>query len=173
MTTFGGTSLTEHALTQGEVLQSTWRVRSDYRWDTGVAVGRFLQGLKEGRLLGVHCPGCRRTLLPPGGFCELCFVALERWVPLKDTGVVNTFSISYVNWDASRRETPETPAVIEIDGASPGMGIMHLIGEVGETVDEIRARVAIGTRVEAVWKPAGEREGSITDIRYFRPIQGL
>ena len=173
MTPRGGTSLTEHALTQGEVLQNTWRVKSEYRWDTGVAVGKFLQALKEGQLLGVYCPGCRRTMVPPRAFCELCFVALEQWVPLKDTGVVNTFSISYLNWDATRRETPEVPAVIEIDGASPGMGIMHLLGEVGETVDEIRSRIALGAPVEAVWRPAAEREGSITDIRYFRPIQGL
>jgi hypothetical protein len=29
--------------------------------------------------------------------------------------------------------------------------------------------VRVGMEVEAVWKPDGEREGSILDIRYFRP----
>ena len=62
------------------------------------------------------------------------------------------------------------PAVIEIEGASPGMGIMHVLGEVGEDLDTILATVKMGMRVEAVWKPAQEREGSITDIRYFRPV---
>jgi hypothetical protein len=56
------------------------------------------------------------------------------------------------------------PAVIAIDGASPGMGILHLLGEVAPKA------VTIGMRVQAVWKPVAEREGSITDIRYFRPI---
>ena len=172
MKPFGGTSLTEHTLAQGEVLQTFWRVKSDYQWDTGVAVGRFLDGLKQGKILGIYCPGCQRTLLPPRAFCELCFKPLNRWVPLADTGVVNTFSVSYVNWDATRRENPEVPAVIEIDGAGPGMGIMHLLGEVGDELEEVLSRVAIGTRVEAVWKPDQEREGSITDIRYFRPIAG-
>ncbi|MEK7806506.1 MAG: DNA-binding protein, partial [Chloroflexota bacterium] len=79
-------------------------------------------------------------------------------------------SVSYVNWDASRRRTPEVPAVVEIDGASPGMGILHLIGEAGDSLEEITARLKLGTPVQAVWKPAEEREGAITDIRYFKPI---
>ena len=29
--------------------------------------------------------------------------------------------------------------------------------------------LAMGMRVEAVWKPDGEREGSHEDIQYFRP----
>lgn len=170
MKPFAGTSLTEQILTEGEGLVSYWSVKSQYRWDTGVAVGKFLAGLKDGKLLGVHCPQCQRTLVPPRAFCELCFRAINRWVALKDKGTVNTFSVSFVNWDATRRETPEVPAVIEIEGASPGMGIMHVLSEVGYDLKTILARVKIGMRVEAVWKPPREREGSITDIRYFRPV---
>jgi len=40
---------------------------------------------------------------------------------------------------------------------------MHKLGEVDPQ------QVAIGMEVEAVWKPEAEREGSILDIRYFRP----
>ena len=165
-----GTSLTEHTLSEGEVLQTYWRVKAEYKWDAGLAVGRFLAGLKDGVLLGTSCPQCRRTLVPPRAFCELCFRPLNRWVELTDRGIVNTFSVSYVNWDATRRETPEVPVVVEIEGASPGMGIMHVLGEVGDDLATILARVKIGMRVEAVWKPPGEREGSITDIRYFKPM---
>ena len=170
MKQFPGTSLTDHALTTGEVLVSMWRVKSEYNWDAGVAMGRYLQGLKQGKILGIRCPECRRTLTPPRSFCELCFRPLDDWVELSDTGRINTYSVSFVNWDASRRSTPEVPAVVEIDGASPGMAILHLIGEVGETLDEITSRLKLGTPVQAVWKPADEREGAITDIRYFRPI---
>ena len=170
MKPFAGTSLTEQILTEGEGLVLYWSVKSQYRWDTGVAVGKFLAGLKEGKLLGIHCPQCKRTLVPPRAFCELCFRAINRWVELKDKGTVNTFSVSFVNWDATRRETPEVPAVIEIEGASPGMGIMHVLSEVGYDLKTILARVKVGMRVEAVWKAAREREGSITDIRYFKPV---
>ena len=170
MKPFSGTSLTDHALTAGEVLVSMWHVKSDYHWDAGIAMGRYLEGFKQGKIIGVRCPECNRTMVPPRAFCELCFRPLDDWVELSDTGRINTYSVSFVNWDASRRRTPEVPAVVEIDGASPGMAILHLIGEVGESLEEITAKLKLGTPVQAVWKPAEEREGAITDIQYFRPI---
>jgi uncharacterized OB-fold protein len=97
-------------------------------------------------------------------FCEECFRPTDDWVECQHTGWVKTFSLCNVRWDMVRLEQPELPAVVAIDGASPGMGLLHLLGEV-----EPKA-IAIGMRVQAVWKPAAEREGSITDIRYFKPI---
>ena len=170
MKPFSGTSLTDHALTTGEVLVSMWHVKSDYHWDAGIAMGTYLDGLKQGKILGIRCPECQRTLVPPRTFCEVCFRPLDDWVELSDTGKINTYSVSFVNWDASRRRTPEIPAVVEIDGASPGMGILHLIGEAGDSLEEITSRLKLGMPVQAVWKPAEEREGAITDIRYFRVI---
>jgi uncharacterized OB-fold protein len=58
---------------------------------------------------------------------------------------------------------PEMPAVIDIDGTKPAAGIMHMLGEVDPD------QVSIGMKVQAVWKAADEREGSILDIKYFRP----
>jgi len=40
---------------------------------------------------------------------------------------------------------------------------MHRLGEVDPK------EVKIGMRVQAVWKPAEERVGAITDINYFKP----
>ena len=169
MKPFSGTSLTDRDLTTGEALVSMWHVKSDYHWDTGVAIGTYLEGLKQGPDHG-H-PVSR---MPPHSgaasrFCELCFRPLNDWVELSDTGRVNTYSVSYVNWDASRRSNPEVPAVIEIDGASPGMGILHLVGEAGDSLEDITSRLRLGTPLQAVWKSAAEREGAVTDIRYFRP----
>jgi uncharacterized OB-fold protein len=138
-------------------------VDARYAWDTGVAVSRYLRGLKQGKILARQCRQCRRVLVPPRMFCEQDFRPTDRWVEVQDTGRVNTFSICYVRWDMEPLTIPEIPAVIEIDGASPGIGFMHKLGEVD--LD----RVHVGMEVEAVWKPAEDREGSILDIRYFRP----
>jgi uncharacterized protein len=78
---------------------------------------------------------------------------------------VATFSICYVRWDMVALDPPEIPAVIRLDGASSG-GFLHKLDEV--TPDDVR----IGMAVEAVWKPAEERTGSILDIAYFRPRPG-
>jgi uncharacterized OB-fold protein len=84
---------------------------------------------------------------------------------VQDTGTVNTFSLCYVTWDVQRIKEPEIPAVIEIDGASPLHGIMHMLGEVDPKA------VKVGMRVKAVWKPAKDRVGSINDILYFKPLE--
>ena len=97
-------------------------------------------------------------------YCEQCFRATDDWVRLEATGTVTTYSICNVNFDASRREEPIMVAVIEIDGASPLVGILHLLGEIDP------AKVRVGLKVAAAWKDEDRREGAITDIRYFRPI---
>jgi uncharacterized OB-fold protein len=138
-------------------------VDARYAWDAGIAVSEYLRGLKRGEILGRECRNCRRVLVPPRMFCEECFRPTDRWVQVEDTGTVNTFSICYIRWDMVPLKEPEIPFVLDIDGPTPGMGFMHKLGEVRP--DDVR----VGLEVEAVWKPEEEREGSILDIRYFRP----
>ncbi len=149
-----------------------WAPRLEYGWDTGAAIGRFLDGLREGKIYGVRCRTCGRVVTPPRAFCELDFKPIDEWVELADTGTVNTFSICYVTWDMKPLRAPQIPAVIEIDGTSPRVGFLHLIGGVrGTSADAIRGQIAVGTRVRAVWKKPKDREGAITDIVHFAPIR--
>lgn len=158
------TGLSEQAFEKNEVLVEYWKVQAEYAWDTGVAIGHYLEELKQGRLVGRRCSNCKRVLVPPRMFCEQCFRLTDEWVSVKDSGTVKTFSLCYVRWDMVRLKEPEIPAVIDLDGASRGVGIMHKLGEVDPK------SVKVGMRVQAVWKPAAEREGSITDIKYFKPV---
>ncbi len=153
------------SLSDAEFRQATGAVEhavdARYEWDTGVAVARYLDGLREGRILGRECRGCERVLVPPRMFCERCFRATDAWVQVETTGTVQTFSVCHVSWDMQPLDPPELPAVIAIDGSSGGF--LHKLGEV-EPAD-----VRIGMAVEAVWRNVQEREGSILDIAYFRP----
>lgn len=141
-------------------------VEARYAWDAGIAIGHYLNQLKEGRIVGRVCHGCNRTLVPPRMFCEQCFRPTDEWKEVRDTGTVNTFSLAYITWDMRELTDPDIPAVIDLDGASPGIGIMHKLGDVDPEA------VHTGMRVKAVWKPAPEREGSILDIAYWAPIDG-
>lgn len=164
----GGTPLSTSDIKKGKVLSTSWEPDLAYAWDDGVAIGRYLAELKNGRIIARVCYKCNRIMLPPRMFCELCFRPSDEWLEVKDTGIINTWSICWVNWDASRRkpsEGPLIPAVIEIDGASKGMGIMHMLGEVDP--DDIKR----GMKVKAVWKKPEERTGAITDILYFKPLR--
>lgn len=161
----GGTPLDAAELKSGKVFTNFYVPKIEYAWDTGEAIGRYLEELKNGRLIARRCHRCKRTMIPPRMFCERCFRPTDEWVQVKDTGTVNTFSLCYVSWDVQRLKQPEIPAVIEIDGASPGMGIMHVLGNVDPK------RVHVGMKVKAVWKPPASRTGSITDIACFEPVK--
>ena len=149
----------------GKVLSVHDKPNLKYAWDNGVAIGRYLAELKNGKIIGKKCEGCKRVLVPPRLFCEICWKPTDDWSHLQDTGTILTFVVSHVNWDASRVKKGErfhTPAVIELDGAGKDQGILHLIDEI-EPYD-----LKIGMKVKAVWKKPEERIGAITDIKHFK-----
>ena len=156
-----GTVLTENDLEQ-RVLTVMYHPRAKYAWATGVAISKFLGGLKEGRILGTKCDRCGRIVVPPRIFCEYCFRPSDNYLELPDTGIVNTYSVSHISTDTTRLQEPIIPAVIEIDGTDRA-GFLHILGEINPD------RIRIGMKVRAVWKPHSERRGSITDILHFKP----
>jgi uncharacterized OB-fold protein len=149
----------------GKVTSVKFRPEAKFAWSAGEAMSRFLDELKAGLLVARTCRKCERILFPPRMFCEECFRPTDAWTYVKDTGTIETFSISYIDLDAKRIKDPVYVGVVSVDGASPKMGILHYFGEV--TPDTIK----IGLRVKAVWKPPHEREGSVLDIRYWRPLR--
>ncbi|MDA4114367.1 MAG: Zn-ribbon domain-containing OB-fold protein [Thaumarchaeota archaeon] len=161
---YPGVEITTEDVRSQKYLLTKYQTGLNYAWSSGVAMGRFLRGLKEKELWGRECDGCQRILVPPRMYCESCYRPTDRWSRLRDAGKVVTYSIAHVNSDASRRSEPILLAVMEIEGASPLMGILHLLGEVPPE------KVRIGMKVEAVWRPDGERTGAITDILHFRPM---
>ncbi|RMG20925.1 MAG: Zn-ribbon domain-containing OB-fold protein [Methanobacteriota archaeon] len=161
-----GTKLS-HDEFMNKVLSVTHHPEIRYAWATGIAISKFLEGLKEGKIYGVKCDDCKRVVCPPRMFCEECFSPMVEYVELPDTGTVNTFSLAYIRTDASRRKDPEIPAVIDIDGTSISpSGFLHLLDE-SIPHDQIK----VGMKVKAVWKPPEERTGSITDIKYFTKME--
>ncbi|MDQ7778466.1 MAG: Zn-ribbon domain-containing OB-fold protein [Planctomycetota bacterium] len=154
----------------GKVLSVKWDPNLKYAWDNGPAIARYLAELKNGRIIAKRCDKCHRIMIPPRMFCELCWRPTDEWVFVKDTGIVNTWVISHVDWKAGRLDIaggvrPFTPAIIEIDGASKGMGILHHLNDVDPK------KICRGMKVKAVWLPPEERVGAITDIKYFRPAK--
>jgi len=132
------------------------------RYTYGLAGERFFRAIKdEGKLLGTYCPQCERTYVPATLFCERCLSQLDEWVDVGTTGEVLTFTLLYENVDGSRRELPEIVAFVRFgDG-----GIVHRLGRV------VPENVEIGLQVEAVFKDPEDREGSILDIVYFKPVE--
>ena len=165
ISTWPGVELSAADLYERKVTQTRFRPNAKYAWSAGEAMSRFLEELQEGRLIARTCHSCKRILFPPRMFCEDCFRPTDEWTFIRDTGTIETFSISYLDTDAKRIADPILVGVVSLDGASTKMGMMHYFGEM--TKDEIR----IGMRVKAAWRPREDRKGSVLDILYFRPLR--
>jgi len=131
------------------------------RYTYGLAGEKFFRAIKDnGQILGTHCPNCDQTYVPATVFCERCLAQLDEWVDVGTTGEVVTYTFLHVNLDGSPRQDPEIIAFVRFaDG-----GLVHRLGEVDPEKAEF------GMMVQAVFKPAAERVGSILDIDHFKPV---
>ena len=77
--------------------------------------------------------------------------------------MVHAYTVAYIDIDGSKLKEPTIWAVIKIANAHGG-----LVHKLGETAPE---NVKIGMSVEAVFKDKKEREGSMLDIKYFKPVE--
>lgn len=149
------------------VIEARWDI--PYRHATGPHAAKFLASLRDdGRILGIRCASCRRVLVPPRAFCESCFVETGEWVPLADAGTVRTATIQYEAFPGLPAP-PYAVGLVQLDGADTCL-LAFLGGVPLEDADAALARIGIGRRVRAVWRE--KREGRITDILHFAPLDG-
>ncbi|MBW8804869.1 MAG: OB-fold domain-containing protein [Catenulisporales bacterium] len=136
-----------------------------YTRSTGPVIGRFLTGLRDGRLFGVRMPD-GKVLVPPTEYDPRTAAALgtadDDWVEVGPAGTVTTWT-----WIAEPRadhplDRPFAWALIQPDGADTAL--LHAV-DAGE-----REAMATGMRVHPTWR--ADRTGSIKDIAYFAPGDG-
>ena len=138
------------------------KIEIPYKYFAGEVGSKFLIELRDRKkILGIRCPVCNRVYCPPKSTCIKCFSKLHELVELSDKGTLLTYTIVYGNRQPMHPlEPPFAYGVVQLDGADTG--ITHILGEAD--FGDIR----IGMRVQAVFKE--ERQGSILDIKYFKPL---
>jgi uncharacterized OB-fold protein len=130
-------------------------------FSAGAVGSRFLIELRDKkRIMGMRCPACNRVYVPARSICKDCYGQLDEWVEVSDKGTVLTYATDYETKSIQPTGTPIVYGIIQLDGADTGF--VHMLGE----VDPEQLRV--GMRVQAVFQK--EREGSILDIKYFKPL---
>lgn len=134
------------------------------RYSAGIAGERFFRAIKDdARFLGTQCTACDLIYVPATMFCERCFAELDEWVEVPNQGMVFTYTVLHHDLDGKPLETPALLTYVKLYGTDGGL--VHFLG--GVEPDE----VYVGMEVEAVFKDASEREGSILDILHFRPVE--
>jgi len=137
------------------------QVRLPYHYVAGDYRARYLRALKDRKILGARCSRTGKVIVPPFVTSPESFAPADEIVEVADHGVVTTFCVVNIPVRGRQIELPYVAASVALDGAD--ISIYALIQECRP--EEVR----MGMRVEAVWKPDGERQGDHEDIRYFRP----
>jgi hypothetical protein len=133
-----------------------------YQHAHGPYYGRLFDEMREsGRIMGIRCPHCQGVLLPPREICDVCFTKTATWADVKDSGVLQAFSVIHLKFVGQTREPPYVYAEIILDGASTK--IIHILD--GVDIASVPKTIKPGMRVKAVWK--AERRGSLSDISHF------
>ena len=70
--TLPGTPLRDADIRERRILTERWDPDLRYAYDTGIAISRYLEGLKQGKLIGSVCGTCERLVVPPRVVCEQC-----------------------------------------------------------------------------------------------------
>jgi uncharacterized OB-fold protein/putative sterol carrier protein len=141
----------------------------DQKFATGPVMGKYLNGLKQKKILANRCHECGRTQVPPREICADCKVRCEEWVEVGPKGNVRLLDTAYyASPDPLTGETRETPyglCYILLDGCKGQEVFAHFIRD--DQLDRIEMgwNEKKGTIVRPVW--AEERTGKVADIKYF------
>ena len=146
---------------KGDVITELVTLRYDYA--LGEVAGRFMAGLKEGKILATHCSKSGLTYLPPRSYCERTFEECDSWVEAGLEGVIETSTIVVRGFEG-KRKPPVAIAFVRLEGTDSAIG-NYVDGLELSDYDSAMQKLAPGKRVRVQF--AKEREGRITDFSFF------
>ncbi len=152
--------MTERNTETGGVITEHVTLRYDYA--LGEVAGRFMEGLKAGKILATRCSASGLTYLPPRSYCERSFEPCDGWVEAALEGVIEASTI-VVRGFQGKRNPPVAIAYVKLDGIDSAIG--NYIDDLDlADLERAQQRIAPGQRVRV--KFAAAREGRITDFSF-------
>jgi hypothetical protein len=147
-------------MSEARILSAPLVLEYPFSRTVGPVQSAFLTGLREGIVLGVRGAD-DRVICPPVEYDPVTSEDLTELVELAPTGTVTTWSWVPEPRPSQPLDRPFAWALVQLDGADTG--ILHAVD--AGSPDAVRT----GLRVRVRW--ADEREGSITDIACFEPVE--
>lgn len=141
-----------------DVLSAPYVLEYTYTRSVGPVIGRFLGGLRDGRIEGIRTKS-GKVLVPPAEYDPETGEELADFVEVGQSGVVTTWAWLDEPRASNPLKKPFAWALIRLDGADTAM--LHAV-DAGS-----RDRMRTGMRVRVKW--ADERTGRIQDIACFVP----
>ena len=144
-------------------VEYVWHV--PYRVVLGDAYAKFLNGLKQKKILGNICPKCKGLHVPAKPYCELCFVAPTEWVETDGNATLISYAVTYVKF-LGLPDPPHITGIVKVGDSITNF--LHFVAGVPfEEPSDLEKKLKIGMKLRPVWKE--ERVGDMFDIAYFEP----
>ena len=139
---------------------------SPYKVTLGKTYARFLNGLKQKKILGNICPQCGGLYVPARPFCDKCFVEPTEWVETDGSATLQSYTVTYVKLFP---EAPDPPFIVGIVKVGDSVtNFLHKISGVPyQDPRDLEKQLKVGMKLRPVWKE--ERTGDMFDIAHFEP----
>ena len=117
-----------------------------------LTIQSYLNGLKDGKILGSKCKKCSKLMIPLKPVCSKCGSFDVEEFEITGKGVIKSFTVIYVASEKFKDEVPYVVALINLNEGGAIMG--RLIGVDPNIPEDIK----IGTKVryESLVEKAGE-----------------
>jgi uncharacterized OB-fold protein len=151
----------EKTVQKRDSVTETVTLRYDYA--LGEVAGRFLKGLKEGKILATRCSKSGLTYLPPRSYCERSFEKCDSFVEAGTEGTIEASTIVVRGFEG-KRKPPVAIAFVRLDGTDSAIG--NYVDDLDlSDYEAAMLRLAPGKRVRVKFAP--QREGRITDFSFI------
>ena len=140
-------------------LQAPVTVNFDYTRSVGPVLGRFLTGLRDGRVVAARTSD-GRVVVPPPEYDPVTHQQTDDFVEVSPTGTVTSWTWVPEPVAGQPFDRPFAFVLVTLDGAD--VPLLHALDVTSP--DE----VSTGMRVQVRW--AAERVGAITDIECLEPL---
>ncbi len=136
---------------------------SSYNYKFNVThIKYFFEMLKQKKLVGLKCRGCNTVYFPPKLVCGRCLTIPDKWVPLRETGVVASFTATYDKDEKTSELVPFPIVAVRQDGSDT----LYII----ELNPLIKFQdVYVGMPVKVKWKDV--TEGNLGDLEYYDRLE--
>lgn len=135
-----------------------------YNYRVGAYLEKYIQGLGQGKIYGIKCPGCGKVVVPPRKICGACNEIMEDYVEVGPEGTVEDYTVGHVKINLGQLEPVDPPQIIglvKLEGADSLLAALIKGVEPGDLGE--------GLRVRAVFKDPPK--DSLEDLDYFEPVE--
>lgn len=134
-----------------------------YNNRVGQYMERFIKGLGQKKIMGVTCPKCKKTYVPPRSVCGTCYGRLEKWVEVSQEGTLQTYTVGHVTIDNGEIKDAPSPYILGAVKLKNAFSLLTAVVK-GAQPDQLKP----GLKVRAVWKEPPEE--SYASLDHFEVV---